>query len=146
MLSKHRKGKSMKNYYEEVLDAVVEYIRDSIKENPIKDGNKAESKIYYMNGNDGTDFDWDCNNRTCEFFVFYDTEANMGYVKAYVTRGGDIEGYVWDTERPSDGVALKPRPLSSDERKACAMAEDFKDALYSLWDCSNTWDTPLRSL
>lgn len=134
------------NYYEEVLDAVVEYIRDAIKANPIKDGNKALPSIYYMNGNDGTDFDWVMNDRTCEFFVFYDTEANMGYVKAYVTRDGNIEGYVWDTERRTGGVALKPRPLSSNEGKARSMARDFTDALYCLWDCSKTWDTPLRSL
>lgn len=23
--------------------------------------------IYYMNGNDSTPFDWNCNNRLCEF-------------------------------------------------------------------------------
>ena len=136
----------MKNNYEKVLDAVVGYIRGAIEANPIKDGNKALPHVYYMNGNDGTDFDWDCNGRTCEFFVFYDTEDQLGYVKAYVTRDGNIEGYVWDTERPFDAVALAPRPLSPDGGKARAMAEGFKDNLYNLWDCSKTWDGPICSL
>ena len=27
--------------------------------------------IYYMNGNDSTEFDWNMNDRLCEFFVFH---------------------------------------------------------------------------
>lgn len=136
----------MKNYYEEVLDAVAEYIRDAIKENPVKDGSKIEPSIRYMNGNDGTNFDWDWNDRTCEFFVFYDTERGLGYVEAYVTKNGVIKGYVWDTERMYDGLELKPRQLSQDGDTARAMARDFKEGLHCLWDCSNTWDSPICSL
>ena len=31
----------------------------------------ANGAIHYMNSNDSTFFDWNCNNRLCEFFIFY---------------------------------------------------------------------------
>ena len=33
--------------------------------------------IHYMNGNDSTPFDWNCNNRLCEFLIFHKNE--MGF-------------------------------------------------------------------
>ena len=47
-------------------------------------------KIFYMNGKDGTEFDWFVNGRLCPFMVFYDDEDNLGAVKALVAKNGEI--------------------------------------------------------
>ena len=49
-------------------------------------------KIFYMNGKDGTEFDWFVNGRLCPFMVFYDDEDNLGAVKALVAKNGEISG------------------------------------------------------
>ena len=45
--------------------------------------------IHYMNGNDSTPFDWNCNNRLCEFFIFHKNE--MGFIKAFVNSDNTID-------------------------------------------------------
>lgn len=94
------------------IKMIKSYINDMRKRYPVKEGEPPlEPHIYYMNGNDGTEFDWDCNNRTCEFFVFFNSPKQLGYMKVYATKHGTLEGYVWDTERYSDGVELPSAPI-----------------------------------
>ena len=50
--------------------------------------------IYYMNGNDGTEFDWNMNNRLCEFLVFHKNE--MGFIKAFVNMDNSIDMYIFE--------------------------------------------------
>ena len=42
--------------------------------------------VYYMNGKNGTEFDWHVNDRLSDFMVFYDDEDKLGAVKASVYR------------------------------------------------------------
>ena len=66
-----------------MLKPIVDTINEIRNEYPII-GNELDGKIYYMNGNDGTDFDWNCNGRTCEFMVFHENE--MGYIKLDINK------------------------------------------------------------
>lgn len=100
-------------------EIIKSYIEDAIKAHPIKEEGKTyEPVVHYMNGNDGTKFDWDANARTCEFFVFYKSKEALGYIKVYATKRGTLEGYVWDTERYTDGVELTPAPIGIDKARA----------------------------
>lgn len=45
--------------------------------------------IHYMNGNDGTPFDWNCNNRLCEFILFH--KNGIGFIKAYVDSDNTVD-------------------------------------------------------
>ena len=49
--------------------------------------------IYYMNGNDGTDFDWKVNDNTSEFYMYHANE--IGFIKLYVNRGDTYTAYVY---------------------------------------------------
>ena len=49
--------------------------------------------IYYMNGNDGTDFDWNANDRCCEFYMFHSNE--IGFIKLFVNKGDTYTAYVY---------------------------------------------------
>lgn len=51
-------------------------------------------KVYYMNGNDGTYFDWCCNERLCEFFMFFKS-TEMGFIKVFVNNDDTITGYMY---------------------------------------------------
>ena len=145
----------------ETLRKVVDYIRKAIEEHPIKEEGKTyQRSILYRNGNDGTRFDWVVNNRTCEFFVFYDTgEDALGYIKAYVTRFGTIEGYVWNTERYEDGEMLDPEPLADDYEEPTARvfyhsngtlaerrARRFCKWLFETRDEVKIWDEEIATL
>ena len=49
--------------------------------------------IYYMNGNDGTDFDWNANDHTSEFYMYHENE--IGFIKLYVNKGDTYIAYVY---------------------------------------------------
>lgn len=49
--------------------------------------------IFYMNGNDGTDFDWNANEHTSEFYIYHENE--IGFIKLYVNKGDTYTAYVY---------------------------------------------------
>ena len=49
--------------------------------------------IYYMNGNDGTDFDWNVNGHTSEFYMYHKNE--IGFIKLYVNKDDTYTAYVY---------------------------------------------------
>lgn len=53
----------------------------------------SQGAIYYMNGNDGTDFDWNANQRCCEFYIYHKNE--IGFIKLYVEVGDTVTIYVY---------------------------------------------------
>ena len=117
------------------IDLIKKYIKSNFERFPPKEGEPPlDPNIYYQNGNDGTDFDWRCNGRTCEFFIFYNSERQLGYMKVYATKDGNLEGYVWDTERYSEGVSLPPCPIGYQ------VAVGRKRWLETTYDKNNIWD------
>lgn len=62
---------------------------------------EENGKIYYMNGDDGTIFDWGLNERLCEFMVFYDDKTNLGAVKTLVYSNGKIITYLYKNKTNS---------------------------------------------
>ena len=53
----------------------------------------SNGAIFYMNGNDGTDFDWNTNDRCCEFYMFHSNE--VGFIKLCVNKGDTYTAYVY---------------------------------------------------
>ena len=49
--------------------------------------------IFYMNGNDGTDFDWNANDRCCEFYMYH--ENKIGFIKLFVNKEDTYTAYVY---------------------------------------------------
>ena len=91
---------------------------------------ELDGKIYYMNGNDGTDFDWEVNNRLCEFMVFHENE--YGYIKINVFANGDIEVYIY----PDGGM----NPSEKLYGKYFGNVENFKDFMVRKFDGNGLWD------
>lgn len=53
----------------------------------------SRGAIFYLNGNDGTDFDWNTNDRCCEFYMLHSNE--IGFIKLYANKGDTYTAYVY---------------------------------------------------
>ena len=51
--------------------------------------------IFYMNGQNGTEFDWYVNGRLPSFMVFYNDEANLGIVRLNLNCSGAAEVFLY---------------------------------------------------
>ncbi len=116
-----------------MLKQIVDVVNEIREEYPII-GNELDGKIYYMNGNDGTDFDWNYNERTCEFVVFHENE--MGYIKLDVNTNNDINAYVY-----ADGGML---PSAEIKTKFVGDAKVLAMMLHETFDKHGLWDETIE--
>lgn len=93
--------------------------------------------IHYMNGNDGTPFDWNANDRLCEFYVYHKNE--MGFIKAFVNRDNTIDVYIYE-----DG-GMKPTHTFT-EKMYDLKAKDFATIMDSIADREYLYDRPIDEL
>lgn len=87
-----------------VIDEIIEYIEKARNLHPeiadgllLKDSEDAFGlpyTVYYMNGNGGTDFDFNVNGRTCEFMVFY-KDTKRGFLRVWANDDDTISGYCY---------------------------------------------------
>lgn len=81
-----------------ILNEVKKIIEESIKEYlpEVKPSDLEENgKIYYMNGKNGTEFEWYVNDHLPCFMVFYNDEQNLGAAKLSVYTDGGVELYLY---------------------------------------------------
>lgn len=86
-------------YLKIILEKIQTIICEAIKENlpDISSVDLEESgKVYYMNGKNGTEYDWFVNDHLPVFMVFYNDENNLGAVKATVYIDGSMLLYLYD--------------------------------------------------
>ena len=86
-------------YLKIILEKIQTIICEAIKENlsDVSSVDLEESgKVYYMNGKNGTEYDWFVNAHLPVFMVFYNDENNLGAVKATVYIDGSMLLYLYD--------------------------------------------------
>lgn len=93
--------------------------------------------IYYMNANDSTKFDWNWNDRLCEFYVFHKNE--MGFIKAFVNRDNTIDMYIYED------AGFKPTYKFTEEMENLK-ASNFANLMNYIADCNELWDKPIDEL
>lgn len=94
--------------------------------------------IHYMNGNDGTDFDWNVNDRLCEFYVFHKNE--MSFIKAFVNSDNTIDMYIYETDD-----AMQPTYKFTEEMEK-VKASSFAKIMNYIADDNELWDKPIDEL
>ena len=94
--------------------------------------------IHYMNRNDGTYFDWNCNNMLCEFLVFH--RNGMGFIKAIVYSDNTISVYIYETDD-----AMKPTYEFTKKMEGLE-ARDFAKIMACIADDNELWDKPIDEL
>lgn len=105
----------------EIINKVIDYFNKArqlypeITNDMLVDG----GDIYYMNGNDGTEFDWFANDMCCEFYVFYNS-TEKGFIKVIVKKNDTIHGYVYLDEGRGEAIDLETYWLEDGE--ACYLA------------------------
>ena len=73
-----------------VTKSIHEYLPDVQSSDLEENGN-----IYYMNGKNGTEFDWYVNEQISDFMVFYNDEKNLGAVKFTLYTDGKVSIYIY---------------------------------------------------
>ena len=97
----------------------------------------SDGAIYYMNGNDSTPFDWNCNNRLCEFYVYHKNE--IGFIKAFVNSDNTISMYIYEDAGMSPTYKFKEEMENLD-------ASSFANLMNYIADDNNLWDKPIDEL
>lgn len=92
-----------------------------------------DGAIYYMNGNDGTDFDWKENNRCCEFYIFY-KETEMGFIKVFVNKNDTISGCAYADKGHGEPVDLERVSLNNGEASYLASVLNKEADGKGIWD------------
>lgn len=78
----------IKRTINENMAAYLPHVKNSDLE---KDG-----AVFYMNGRDGTEFDWHVNDKLCPFMVFYNDKDNLGAAKLLLYCNGEADLYLYD--------------------------------------------------
>ena len=129
---------------ERIIKNIKEYIAHARKRFPeITDDmlytEDTTEFIFYMNGNDGTHFDYFVNSRLCEFCVFY-KETGMGFIKVFVNANDPVTGYIYPDNGEGDAITLDKVMLK------------HYDALYLATflnkqaDCKKIYDKPIDKI
>lgn len=92
--------------------------------------------IYYMNGNDGTDFDWDCNHRMCEFYSFYNNEE--GYMKLCINSNNTASIFMYKKN--------EMLPTIEETIKFPYCASTFAHQMYSIADYEEKYNSAIDNL
>ena len=80
---------------QQIVEKIKTVFADIREEYPLITDEDLHSNgaIFYMNGNDGTDFDWNANDHTSEFYMFHENE--IGFIKLFVNKGDTYTAYVY---------------------------------------------------
>ena len=98
--------------------------------------------VYYMNGKNGTEFDWHVNDRLPNFMVFYDDEEKLGALKASVYRDGGMLIYIYGDQGRSVRQEIKDMFLDVTEEEMLRLAVKLRTAA----DDQRIWDSAIRKI
>ena len=80
---------------------------------------EKDEAVFYMNGKNGTAFDWYVNEHFPNFFIFYNDTENLGAVKATLYTDGGLTIYVYGEKGHAEPVTF--------EEQVEATAEELLD-------------------
>ncbi len=103
---------------------------------------EGNGTVYYMNGKNGTEFDWHVNDRLSTFMMFYDDEDKLGAVKASVYRDGGMLIYVYGDQGRSIKGEIKDMYLDVTEEEMLSLAVILRNAA----DDKRIWDAMIREI
>lgn len=75
-----------------IIEKNVELYLPQVKNSDLE----GDGAVFYMNGRDGTEFDWHVNGKLPPFMVFYNDKENMGAVKLMLYKDGTVVLCLYD--------------------------------------------------
>ena len=128
----------MAKHLKERIESLFADVR---KRFPVDDGKLYDGgKIYYMNGNDSTRFDWQVNGKVCEFMIFWKA-SEVGYIKLDITAYGTANVFVYKD------FAMTPYHTEKDEE--FMHPDDVKElaaVMMEIADEKEIWDEDIDKL
>ena len=88
--------------YKQIIESIFEKVYSDCRCSVPEDQLLENGAIFYENGADGTEFDWQMNERLCEFMSYW-RSSKMGFIKIFINNDGSAEYYVYDEN------SMKPR-------------------------------------
>lgn len=127
-----------------ILVQVDEYMHAAL-ESKLPEINSAELEdngaVFYMNGKNGTAFDWFVNEHFPCFFIFYSDKENLGAVQAILGSDGRLSVYVY-----GDKGHAEPEKLSFDVEADAEELLELAVLLTENADEKKIWDTDISKL
>ena len=127
-----------------IFEQISFYMQESLQKGlpSITPGDlEKDGAIFYMNGKNGTAFDWYVNEHFPGFFIFYNDKENLGAVKATLYTDGGLTVYVYGDKGHAE-------PITFEEQVEAAPGEllDLAVLLTVNADGKKRWDDDIRLL
>lgn len=100
-----------------------------------------DGAIFYMNAQNGTEFDWFVNDRLPFFMVFYNDKDNLGAVKLALYNTGEVQLYLYD-EKGKNLAKIVKEHLDIDKTEMLKLAA----VLTREADDKKIWDEKIRNI
>ncbi len=127
-----------------IIEQVERCMRESLKKAlpDVKESNlEKDGAVFYMNGKNGTAFDWFVNEHFPDFFIFYGDKENLGAVKAMLYTDGVLSIYVYGDKGHADPICSEEHIEATAEELLCLAAMLTENA-----DGKSVWDEDIRKL
>lgn len=120
-----------------IVDKNMALYLPHVKNSELEDG----GAIFYMNGQNGTEFDWYVNDRFPYFMVFYGDKDNLGAVKLALCNSGEAQLYIFDEKGKKLAKTVK-------EQMNISKADMLKLAAVLTREADNKkiWDKNIESI
>lgn len=114
-----------------IVDKNIALYLPHVKSSELEDG----GAVFYMNGQNGTEFDWYVNDRFPYFMVFYSDKDNLGAVKLALCNTGEVQVYLY-SEKGKKLVKTEKEHLDIDKtdmlKLAAVLTREADDK--KIWD------------
>lgn len=97
--------------------------------------------VYYMNGKNGTEFDWYVNDKISDFMTFYNDEKNLGAVKLTLYNNGGVSLYIYD-DNGSKFIKEVETHIEASENEIFQLAVTLKNEA----DDNGIWDASIENI
>ena len=125
---------------EEMIEKIIDYVDEKIDDFKVDRKSLVDSGgIFYMNGNDGTMFDYEENDRLCEFEVFY-SSTNYCFLKMFIGSNGEFLVYIYDEIEKNKYTEFRSFELNEEE------VEELAYFMYDNFDKHRKWDQNIEEV
>lgn len=127
-----------------IIEQVDKYMHEALeKEFPALQRSELEKDgaVFYMNGKNGTAFDWYVNDHIPCFFIFYNDKENLGAVKATLYTDGGMSIYLYGDHGHAEPINYEV-DIDAKENELLELAV----TLTSNADNNRIWDDDIRKL
>jgi len=127
-----------------IFDQIDYYMHEALKQG-IPDVSatdfEKDGAVFYMNGKNGTAFDWYVNEHFPCFFIFYGDKENLGAVKGMLYTDGSMSMYTYGERGHAEPEHYEVK-IDADEKELLELAI----CLTYNADGNKVWDEDIRTL